>query len=188
MNIGMNIPQYYQYPINLFHGEIKDGISQEGYKFTPNDIEKVVNRERSRIELVVGGSFLFSGFNLWTQQKLEESFFFTSKLMGNKVTIKIDFEGEFTINSSSINNSSRQDSQGNQQLLNVILKSAMCETGLLQFGNRNRFFDASAPIQVPELDMQIWGGFKLHCYKYDSGCNVVVDSCARFMSTKSVFD
>jgi hypothetical protein len=36
--------------------------------------------------------------------------------------------------------------------------------------------------------MQIWAGFKAIAYKYESGCNIVIDSCARFMSTKSVLD
>lgn len=36
--------------------------------------------------------------------------------------------------------------------------------------------------------MQIWSGFKATAYKYQSGCNLIIDSCARFMSTQSVLD
>jgi hypothetical protein len=36
--------------------------------------------------------------------------------------------------------------------------------------------------------MQIWQGFKATAYKYGSGCNIVIDSCARFMSNTSVLD
>lgn len=36
--------------------------------------------------------------------------------------------------------------------------------------------------------MQIWSGFKATAYKYQSGCNLIIDSCCRFMSTKSVLD
>jgi hypothetical protein len=68
------------------------------------------------------------------------------------------------------------------------MKHAMGDAGLHQLGNRPRFFDASNPINVPELDMQIWQGFKVTAYKYASGCNTVIDSCARFMSTKSVMN
>jgi hypothetical protein len=53
------------YPLHLFHGEAKDGLSGEGFKFSPEDVSKIVERERSRIELVAG-NFLYSGFNLWT--------------------------------------------------------------------------------------------------------------------------
>jgi len=74
------------------------------------------------------------------------------------------------------------------QILNVIVKQAMSETGLLQFGNRPKFFDATAPIDVKELNMQIWSGFKASAYKYDSGCALILDNCARFMSTTSVLD
>jgi len=64
----------------------------------------------------------------------------------------------------------------------------MSETGLLQFGKRPNFFDSSSPINVEELNMQIWSGFKTTAYKYQSGCSLIIDSCARFMSTKSVLD
>lgn len=64
----------------------------------------------------------------------------------------------------------------------------MAQTGLVQFGHRPRFFDASSPMIVPELNMQIWSGFKAIAYKYESGCNIVIDSCFRFMSTKTVLD
>lgn len=104
------------------------------------------------------------------------------------MTIKIDVEGEYTVNTSDIENPNREDCISYQQVLNVITKQAMSETGMLQFGQRPRFFDAEKAILVPELDMQIWSGFKVCAYKYNSGCNIVIDSCARFMSTKTVLD
>jgi hypothetical protein len=36
--------------------------------------------------------------------------------------------------------------------------------------------------------MQIWSGFKASAYRYDSGCALILDNCARFMSTTSVLD
>jgi len=36
--------------------------------------------------------------------------------------------------------------------------------------------------------MQIWKGFKASAYRYDSGCALILDNCARFMSTTSVLD
>ena len=74
------------------------------------------------------------------------------------------------------------------QILNVIAKMAMAETGMLQFGHRPRFFDSTNPINVPELDMSIWNGFKVSAYKYQSGCALIIDNCTRFMSTKTVLD
>lgn len=38
MTIGQNAPQYYMYPMILFHGTKKEGLTQEGYQFTPFDI------------------------------------------------------------------------------------------------------------------------------------------------------
>jgi hypothetical protein len=54
-----------------------------------------------------------------------------SKLMGHCVTLKIDFEGEHIVNSADIENPDRKDTQAMSQILNVIVKQAMCETGLL---------------------------------------------------------
>jgi hypothetical protein len=65
MTIGNNAPQIYLYPLILVHGDITDGMAGEGYKFTPFEVSKVVEKERSRIELMCG-NFLYSGFNLWT--------------------------------------------------------------------------------------------------------------------------
>ena len=72
--------------------------------------------------------------------------------------------------------------------MNIIVKQAMSETGMLQFGHRPRFFDASCPLDVNELNMQIWSGFKASACRYDNGCALIIDNCARFMSTKSVLD
>jgi hypothetical protein len=38
------------------------------------------------------------------------------------------------------------------------------------------------------MDMQVWEGFKTSAYMYNSGCVLIIDSCHRFMSTKSVLD
>ena len=106
--------------------------------------------------------------------------------MGKKVYLKIDREGEYVVNTQDINSPDRRDGQAMSQILNVIVKQAMSETGLLQFGHRPRFFDSKSPIIVKELNMEIWGGFKASAYKYDSGCALILDNCARFMSEKTV--
>ena len=72
------------------------------------------------------------------------------------------------------------------QILNIIVKQAMSETGMIQFGNRPKFFDDKTAINVETLNMQIWPGFKTSAYKYTSGCALIVDNCSRFMSTKTV--
>ena len=64
----------------------------------------------------------------------------------------------------------------------------MSETGMLQFGNRPRFFDSTTPIFCDDLKMQIWSGFKATAYHYSSGNNLIIDNCCRFMSTKTVLD
>lgn len=73
MKIGQNSPQIYQYPVSLFYGEASEFCDDAPSKFTPQDLQKVIERERSRIELLAG-NFIFSGFNIWTTQKLEETF------------------------------------------------------------------------------------------------------------------
>lgn len=74
------------------------------------------------------------------------------------------------------------------QILNVILKEAMKLTGLVQIGNRPKFFDTSTPIELHDMNMQIWSGFKACAYKYASGCALVIDNCSRFMTLETVLD
>lgn len=132
------------------------------------------------------GKFIYSGFNIWTTQPITEDVLIVSKMGNQTVTLLIEYEGEYTVNTSDIENPQRRDCQAMSQILNVIVKQAMSETGLLQFGNRPKFFDSSCPLNVEELEMQIWRGFKATAYKYQSGCALIIDSCCRFMSTKTV--
>lgn len=67
MRIGKNSPQIYQYALILFPGEADDFVEDNSFKFTPFEVSKVVERERSRIELLTG-NFIYSGFNIWTTQ------------------------------------------------------------------------------------------------------------------------
>ena len=189
MQIGKNAPQIHQYPISIFNGEVSsaDVEDSSAYQYSPFEIGKVVDRETKRIELMIG-KFIYSGFNIWTTQPITESYFLSSKLMGQKVTLMIDYQGEYIVNTADIDNPQRQDCQAMSQILNVIVKQAMSETGLLQFGNRPKFFDSTSPMNVEELQMQIWNGFKATAYKYQSGCALIIDSCSRFMSTKTVLD
>ena len=127
------------------------------------------------------GKFIYSGYNIWTTQRIEQTYLLDVRNMGRKCKLRIDHETEMTVNTD-------QDTQAMAQIINVIVKQAMGETGLLQFGVRPRFFDASSPVNVQELNMQIWSGFKASACKYDNGCSLIIDNCARFMSTKSVLD
>ena len=186
MSIGKNAPQIFQYPISI---EECDDSTNHGSAppVTPFELAKVVDSNTKKIELLIG-KFIYSGYNIWTTQRLDECYVIDTKLMGRKVQLKIDNVGEYTVNTQDIHNPNRQDGQAMSQILNVIVKQAMSETGLLQFGHRPRFFDATSPINVSELDMQIWSGFKASAYRYDSGCALILDNCARFMSTTSVLD
>jgi len=60
--------------------------------------------------------------------------------------------------------------------------------GMVAFGKRPRFFDYTRPIKVEGLDINVWEGFKTSAYMYNSGCVLILDSCHRFMSTKSILD
>jgi hypothetical protein len=139
-----------------------------------------MDREQRKIETLVGIN-AYSGYNIWTIQKLDQTYLLDVRNMGRKCQLRIDHESEYTINTSL-------DTQAMSQIMNVIVKQAMGQTGMLQFGQRPRFFDAKAPIDVNELNMQIWSGFKASACRYENGCSLIIDNCARFMSTKSVLD
>jgi hypothetical protein len=147
---------------------------------TPFELAKIIDRETRKIETLIG-KFIYSGYNIWTTQKLDQTYLLDVRNMGRKSKLSIDHETEYTVNTE-------QDSQAMSQIVNVIVKQAMGETGMLQFGVRPRFFDASRPIDVQELNMQIWSGFKASACKLVDGCSLTIDNCSRFMSTKTVLD
>ena len=103
MRIGKNAPQMFQYPLRI-RDDIEDPNSE--YKCTQYEMEKVVDRERKRIEMLVG-KYIHSGFNLWTEQQLTETLMVDTKLQGRKVTLVIDHEGEFIVNTADIDNPNR---------------------------------------------------------------------------------
>ena len=178
MTIGKNAPTMFQYPMSIESTDEQD----ETLKYSTMELEKIVGRLHRKLEVVLG-KYFHSGRNVWTPQQLSESYYFDAKHMGTPIRLKIDHNGEYIINPSDIDNPNRADGQAMSQIVNIIVKQAMSETGLLQFGHRPRFFDATNPINVAELEMQIWSGFKASAYKYDSGCALIIDNCTRFMST-----
>ena len=103
-------------------------------------MQKIVDHEKRRIEQLVG-KFLTSGFNLWTEQQIEEPLRLPTRLLGKKVALVIDKDGEFIINTADIHNSDRSTCISMSQILNLIVKQAMGETGMIQLGRLPRFFD-----------------------------------------------
>ena len=74
------------------------------------------------------------------------------------------------------------------QVLNVVVKEAMRETGLVQMGKRPQFYSHENPMTVDNMKIQIWSGFKTCAYKYSDVCTLVIDNCYKFMSTNTCLD
>jgi len=74
------------------------------------------------------------------------------------------------------------------QVLNVVVKEAMRETGLIQMGKRPQFYSYENPMSVENMNIQIWNGFKTSAYKYKDVCTLVIDNTYKFMSTDTVLD
>ena len=74
------------------------------------------------------------------------------------------------------------------QVLNVVVKEAMRETGLIQMGKRPQFYSYENPMSVEGMNIQIWSGFKTSAYKYSDVCTLVIDNCYKFMSTNTCLD
>ena len=156
------------------------------HKYTIDEITRVVDYCQRNIEQLVG-KFIHSGYNIWTtQQLLEESYLVVSKLNGRKITLQIDREGEFVVNPGQINKTDRKNCQAMSQVLNVVVKQAMRETGLIQMGKRPQFYSYENPMSVENMNIQIWSGFKTCAYKYSDMCTLVIDNCYKFMSTNTV--
>lgn len=151
MKIGTNAPQMYQYPLRIKENE-DDDVNLTMKKYSLHEMEKVVDREKKKIEMLIG-KFLHSGFNLWTEQQISESLFLDTKILGKKVQLMIDAEGEFIINTADINNPDRATCISMSQILNLIVKQAMSETGMIQLGRHPRFFNHNDPLNVEEMDI-----------------------------------
>jgi hypothetical protein len=121
MKIGTNCPQIYQYPISVETPDQKD----ETMKYTPFEIGKIVDRQSKKLEVVLG-KYMHSGFNIWTTQQITETYYFDCKFMGTPIKLKIDHSGEYSVNPGD-----SEDCQAMSQVLNIIVKQAMSETGLL---------------------------------------------------------
>ena len=121
MVLGKNAPQIYQYALALIEDAECDAPPP-----TPFELGKIVDRETRKIETLIG-KFLYSGYNIWTTQQLDQTYLLDVRNMGRKCKLSIDHETEFTVNTD-------QDTQAMSQIMNVIVKQAMGETGMLQFG------------------------------------------------------
>ena len=150
-------------------------------------MQKIIDKEKRKVEMLIG-KFLTSGFNLWTEQQIDETLKIESRMLGKKVMLVIDKEGEYIVNTADINSSDRSACISMSQILNLIVKQAMSETGMIQIGRFPRFFDHERPLIVPQMKIQIWKGFKFSAYKYSDSCALILDDCCRFMSTESCLD
>jgi len=103
MKIGKNAPQMFQYPLRI-RDDVDDPQSE--YKCTQFEMDKVVDREKKRIEMLVG-KYIHSGFNLWTEQQLNETLLVDTKLQGKKIMLVIDHQGEYIVNTADIDNPNR---------------------------------------------------------------------------------
>jgi len=55
-------------------------------------------------------------------------------------------------------------------------------------GKRPQFYSYENPMNVENIDIQIWSGFKTCAYKYSDVCTLVIDNCYKFMSTNTALD
>lgn len=96
-------------------------------------MQRIVQQKQKTIQKLVG-KFLTSGFNIWTEKRLEETLMIESSILGKKVVLVIDKKSEFEINTADIKNKDRSTCISMCQILNLIVKEAMSETGLVQLG------------------------------------------------------
>lgn len=138
------------------------------------------------------GPFYHAGLNVWTTQEIKDTIQLEVRLLGKPMNLTVAKEGELFIapvNETQISTRKRDDFQAYSQILNIMMNKAMTSVeGMCSMGKRPRFFDYTKPLKVEGMDMQVWEGFKTSAYMYNSGCVLIVDSCHRFMSTKSVLD
>ena len=80
-------------------------------------------------------------------------------------------------------NFSNKDNDVSQNLINVILKQAFRETNLKQLGRSPRFFDVNKPVDLSQIGLKMWSGFKASAFQSELGCTLAVDNIFKFIST-----
>jgi len=66
----------------------------------------VVDKVDKKIELLIG-KYIYSGYNIWTTQQLDQTYYVDTRFMGKKCRLKIDHSGEHCVNTSDVDNPNR---------------------------------------------------------------------------------
>ena len=104
MKIGKRCPVMYQYPLRI---ETSDQVD-ETLKYTTFEIEKIVAKLKKKLEVVLG-QYMHHGQCVWTTQQITETYYFDAKWAGAAIKVKVDHQGEYSINPSDIDNPNRAD-------------------------------------------------------------------------------
>lgn len=75
-----------------------------------------------------------------------------------------------------------------QAIINVIIKEAFRETDLKQIGKSPRFFDIKSPIDLSDLGLKMWPGFKASAQQTKVGLTLTIDSIFKFVATRTCLE
>lgn len=137
--------------------------------------KQVISTSRKQLTEVIGGHVL-SGGNLFA-------------VGGNSDGCVVSC-GEFTLRLQLVRTvpvGMEQEQPVVQLVLNVLLKRAMRELGLVQLTTLPRFYK-SDPVSIPSFGLQVWRGYSAELIRRDNSFYVNIDFSSKITHTKSLLD
>ena len=148
-------------------------------------VHEIIRTKKKALETALG-HFVPSGKTIYTLTELEETLVFKTVFRGQQAEIKIDRDSGTQIQLKETFNN--KDNDVSQNLINVILKQAFRETNLKQLGRSPRFFDVNAPVDISNVGLKMWSGFKASAFQSELGVTLAIDNIFKFMSTKTCLE
>ena len=73
-------------------------------------------------------------------------------------------------------------------IINCVINQAFRETNLKQIGRQPRFFDVKNPVDLSNVGLKMWSGFKASALQTVMGCTVAIDNIFKFATTQTVLE
>lgn len=170
-----NLFRFKKLPIDTIHGYF--------IEFTPEvdinnrDLKKhLLRNAKHQIHAFIGEHFFYD--ILISKTKNEDPFIITS-------TGRDSTEYQLTIHYT---NTIEQGSDQFNWYLNILIKMQQKALGLKQLTNKPAFFNSDHAIELPQIGLNIWNGYKATIIRINTTMTMCMDICSKIINTKNVLD
>ncbi|OMJ81439.1 hypothetical protein SteCoe_18117 [Stentor coeruleus] len=170
-----NLFRFQKLPIDTIYGYF--------INFTPEvdinnkDLKKhLIRNAKRQIHTFIGEHFFYD--ILISKTKNEEPFIITS-------TGRDSTEYKLTIHYT---NTIEQGSDQFNWYLNILIKIQQKALGLKQLTNKPAFYNSDQAVELPQIGLNIWNGYKATINRINTTMTMCLDICSKIINTKNVLD